>query len=494
MPEALKSRLPLSFASIKAPAMVCLITANGGGTKLLQSFLDSHPQIYNIPAYPMIYFYPHWIDWEKQLADCWNWEAIIDKFCEKHASVIDSRRIVGFNGLDQLGDNKDEHVEIDEGLFRQYLKEMLQGEPIKRTTFLLAVHYAFALCNGEDISKEKVLLWHHHDYEKFADYLADFPDSIVLGMIRDGRPKVLREYDVFLKVDIGKLSASDAMIYRPYAFNNANLHVFYRLNVIPSLFPMERVYYIRHEDLKFDLEGIMRSLAKLLDIDFCPSMLQTTFNGKLWWGHKIYNMGQVTGTFAGVISKAWVKKFTKVELFVMGGIFLDFNQRYGYENLVYEKDTLWDRILLCTALLWPFSMEWYNLFYYLDPRNHWLLIKTAYLESTGRLPRPDYTWNATYLYKWTYLPFKLYKTRWYCSFLDFSKGLKADGKWKPIAPALLFVSRICFVGAHYVRFLLTLLRMPVIIFRRMAMFYSVLFRRLRHDQSMFAQLLTGQNA
>ena len=112
--------------------MFCLIAAGGGGTKLLQSYLDNHPEIYNIPAYPMLYFYPHWFVWEKEMADSWNLDSIIDIFCDKHASVIDSRKIIGLNGLDSLGDNYNEFIQIDEKEFRWNLKEILSNEPIER--------------------------------------------------------------------------------------------------------------------------------------------------------------------------------------------------------------------------------------------------------------------------------------------------------------------------------------------------------------------------
>ena len=35
------------------------------GTKLVQSQLESSKEILTIPAYPLLYFYDHWNDWEK---------------------------------------------------------------------------------------------------------------------------------------------------------------------------------------------------------------------------------------------------------------------------------------------------------------------------------------------------------------------------------------------------------------------------------------------
>ena len=46
----------MRFDDIPVPTMVALTPGNGGGSKLLQSFLDSHDQLYMIPAYPLMYF------------------------------------------------------------------------------------------------------------------------------------------------------------------------------------------------------------------------------------------------------------------------------------------------------------------------------------------------------------------------------------------------------------------------------------------------------
>src|SRR5688500_13560901 len=96
--DAIKARWP-SFRAIPAPKVVGLFVGNGVGSKLLQGYLDGAPDLYMIPAYPLIYFYPHWKDWTRQFRGDWSWERAIDLFCEKHASVIDSRSIPGFNGM-----------------------------------------------------------------------------------------------------------------------------------------------------------------------------------------------------------------------------------------------------------------------------------------------------------------------------------------------------------------------------------------------------------
>ena len=118
--EKFSKTVLMKFEQIRVPGVVGLGCGSGIGTKPLQAFLDGHKGIYMIPAYPLVYFYPHWATWEKDLNN-WTWESIINIFCEKHASVLDSRQIPGHNGLRTLGENQTEHVEIDKSLFITYL-------------------------------------------------------------------------------------------------------------------------------------------------------------------------------------------------------------------------------------------------------------------------------------------------------------------------------------------------------------------------------------
>ena len=49
----------LKLSDIKEPSILGFIFYKGGGTKLFHSYLDGHPEIYNIPGFPLLYFYPY---------------------------------------------------------------------------------------------------------------------------------------------------------------------------------------------------------------------------------------------------------------------------------------------------------------------------------------------------------------------------------------------------------------------------------------------------
>ena len=68
------------------------------GTKLVQSQLESSKEILTIPAYPLLYFYDHWNDWEKKYKSL-SAKLVLNLLLKHHASLIDSRKIKGFNGL-----------------------------------------------------------------------------------------------------------------------------------------------------------------------------------------------------------------------------------------------------------------------------------------------------------------------------------------------------------------------------------------------------------
>jgi hypothetical protein len=484
---------------------MCLIFVNGGGTKLLQSYFDTHPEMYNIPGYPMVYFYPHWKTWEKALENNWTWDSIIDIFCERHASVIDSRRIAGLNGLDRLGDKQQDHIEIDEETFRLHLKHILEFEPISRSTFLLAVNYAYALCKGEEISCKKVLLWHHHVFEHLEDFVSDFPDAIIYGMIRDPREKFFRVCNQNRKTDKIKLNESDAMIYRSNVFYYENINYFVTPHKLNDFVNLDNTYFIKHEDLASNLKRVIGNICKMLDIQFLDLLLESTFDGKTWWGHDIYELPKVVGdhgralekkdaklisekALTQVLSKDWKNKRSPLDIFIFEGLWYDFFMKYGYELAYYREDSLWNRILLSLAILCPFSIEKEDLLFYLNPRSHLNFLMTAYYEAVGKYQLKDYTWNATYRYKITYASLKLWRKRLSLKFLELSNKYFDRRNSKFSGRAIIFWARLFYIADQYLRYWKSIVMLPIKYLRRICFYYGS-FRRRVSNRSFLAKLL-----
>jgi hypothetical protein len=480
----------IRFADIKEPKVVGLVVFYGAGTKIFQSYLDGHDQVYNIPAFPLVYLYPHWKQWEVQYQDVWSWDTIINIFCIKHASLLDSRRIQSPNGLDALGEGQDGHLLVEEEQFRLYLKMLLKDEPISRRTFILAVNYAYALCKGEDLNKKKVFLWHHHVFECLEDFAADFPQAILLGFIRDLRAKIYRNYIQHVKHDEDKLNMSDALILRSYVFHHVNYRIFVRPNLLKL--PPKMVVFLKHEDMARDLRGFMTKVAALIGIDFRESLLESTFDGKVWWGHQIYGMPNVENedvsgrekarliseqALKRVLSTEWKKKHPVREIFVLEGIFYDFNNKYGYENFYFKKDSGAERLLLLMAIVLPFDIEIRDTLFYLNPLTHLKLLSASWQEATGKVKRKYYGFNAAYFFKRNYADFRLWKGTLGHKMLDAAESYYQEQPgW--LSACALGTAQIFYVVHNHFRFIGMILCLPIQYLRRLGMYYRGFFRRI----------------
>ncbi|MEQ8607997.1 MAG: hypothetical protein RIB49_14060 [Rhodospirillales bacterium] len=476
------------FEDITEPQMVCLHVANASGSKVFQSFLDGHPQIMMIPAYPLVYFYPHWRRWENELRDNWCWEEIVARFCVQHASVIDSRRIPGHNGMTGLGDTQDQHVALDEALFHAGLLHLLDEQPITSRTFLLAVHYAFALCSGEDISKQKVLVYHIHVQGFAADYLVhDFPEMKVIGMVRDQRSNYKgRYYNSTVAVENAKLNRTDAMVYRRRSFLEMTRILYVAEPSIPGADP-ERVRVINAEDLHHQLEPIMRETAAFLEINYLPLLLESTFGGLLYWGDAIYDMKPTNKFNPRAVSDSWKKELSSVDWFVLEGLFFDYLVTYGYTPYKYLRDTTWNRLKLFLLLFVPSRIEcreWAN---YLKPKTFIEFLQASRAEADGTVPLKDYSFNAYYRHRWGIEGLQIWKPRWFQRFLVNARREALENP-SPGKRAVAHFAQWCYVTANVGRYVWSALLYPYWIIRRWALTLRA-FWRLIHKTNVFPPTL-----
>ena len=459
--------------------MLALVVTGRAGTKILQSFLDGHAGILMVPAYPLMYLYPHWDTWSETYGPDFSWERAIDLFCEKHASVLDSRKVPGLSGLERLGPEQDQHIEVDEGRFRAALAAMLDGLPVRRRTFLLAVHYAYAIAKGWDLESKTVLLYHIHDPTFLKGLVEDFPDLEVWTMLRETKASlasVLRGDGI---VDGEKLNPTDSMRNVGRNFRIGTKLHFDALDRMGTYVSRDQVRAMSHEGLHRDLEGLVTAVCRKLGLEFSPSLLQSTFDGKLWWGD-VTNKTPVNGPDpAATTPNRWKRTLGKLDGYVIEGVASDFYRTYGYERTSYRDDTALNKLLLVLAVLWPSRIEWRTAGFYLDPRTHIRFLQAAIGESAGRIARKDYTWNATYLYKRNYVDLKLWRSRWHERLLDYAARPSREGARRTAGPALIGLSRALYVGAQYARFWVALITYPAQVFRRWGIHYARLWRRLR---------------
>ena len=457
------------FADISEPRMVALVPGNGTGSKVFQGFFDGHPDLYMIPAYPLTYFYPHWELWKIELSKSYNWKSIIDKFCEKHGSILDSRKIPGPNGLRSLGEDQNEFVVIDEKLFREVLSNLLKYEDISSRAFLLSVHYAYAICKGQDLSNKKVLFYHIHIYYYLDNLFLDFPNLKLFVMTRDLRASLKGRISSAYNFDVEKLNMTDAIKFQRYLYLTAIKAYSWNLYKTMKSIKFNNMKVIKHEDLYYNPEKILKLCCNWIDIKFVEELKSVTFDNKTWWGDKIYNMPPTKGVFKRTVSKEWKNSISKRDWFVLEGVFWDCYQTYKYKSELYSRDNLFNRLLLVFVILLPMKYEVSYIYKMFNYKEHYKFLKYAYKESTGDIALVNYTWNGSYLFKNIYKPLKLWKPRWFRVF-----WLKYH---KSYFKSMLRLAITSYIIKSYIDFVFSILSYPLVYIHRCFIMYQRLYRR-----------------
>jgi len=469
------------FSDIPEPRMVALYTGNGSGTKLFQGFLDGHPEIYMVPAYPLMYLYPHWTQWREELAGNWSWTAIIDAFCIQHASVIDTREIPGYDGMSRLGDDRQGYIAINERQFKDFLLHLLQDEPMEARTFLLALHYAYAFCRAEDMTSKKVLVFHIHVHEYVRDYLfRDFPDMLVLATVRDPRSNLFGRYNSSeANIDEQRYDATDAAIFRRRVYFFIMRYFFETMQILDG-FPAERARVVRHEALFYDLPGVMRRTAEFLGIDDDPVMLDITFGGMSWWSDPIYKTGPTNKVNPRIVSLDWQKKIGQRDWYVFEGLFSDYMEKYGYKPLKIERFGLFERMRLLAVIFLPSNVECDEFIAYLRPARIAAYFRNARDEATGRIALKDYTFNAFYRHKWTQRDLNIWRPRWYRQWLVRALSELRETPGNDAAKLRLRAAQGTYLGVSLIRYIWAILSFPIYVGRRYGVTLPAYWRVLRH--------------
>tara|TARA_Y100001970_G_scaffold290297_2_gene423594 strand:+ start:7678 stop:9087 length:1410 start_codon:yes stop_codon:yes gene_type:complete len=462
--------------------MVALYTANGSGTKLYQGFIDGHPEVYMVPAYPLMYFYAHWEEWSSEMPTDRTWADIIDVFCVKHASVIDTRRISGFDGLAELGDDRSEFIAIDEAVFRSYLAHLLANEAISGRTFLLAVHYAYAYCRNENLKLKTVLVYHIHVHEYLPQYLIpDFPELLIIGTVRDPRSNFSGRYNSSeVAVDAHRYDATDAAIFKRRVYYFISRYLYESLEVLSGV-SEDRLRVVRHEDLFYDAPAVLRKTAAFIGISEHPCLSQITFGGQLWWGDQIYDMEPMNTVNPRIVSESWKKKIGRRDWYVFEGLFRNYMRKYGYEPELYTANGWIERIRLYLTMLLPSTVEWGVFIDYLRPTSFAKFIRACCDEASGRTPFKDYGFNAFYRHKWTQKDLRIWRPRRYREYLkkclqnrEVSRGLGAF--------ISLRIAQTVFVAINLIRYVTAIISCPVYLVRRWRVTAGRFWRAARHDE------------
>lgn len=257
------------------------------GTLLLQSLLDSHSQLISLPA---LHGQQLLIQW-KSLARL-NREALVKKFIEMNAHWFNPDIYPGEDlGLSSMGNNFDERVEIDQNSFKNHLDKQLSAHPkITRKSFIISVFYAYNLTLGRDISRGEYIVYPIHSLpKKFAAKLVkDFKQVRFLHTVRNpiqsmGSMFKHLAHNASHRVNLYFFRCIISQLINDFTIH-AGPHRAYGMKPYFEDTADGRIQSraVKLEDIHKDSVNTMKKVCKWLHIEFEPSLLQSTFDGKIW--------------------------------------------------------------------------------------------------------------------------------------------------------------------------------------------------------------------
>lgn len=383
---------------IKMVALSLFIS--GAGTKLLQSQIGNSKELMNLPSYPLLYFYPHWDEWIKKYKKL-NIKKIYKLIIKHHESVINSKKIKGFNGLNNLGKNKNKSILISKTKFKKFFFKYLSNKEINSKNTLIAIHYAFHKSRGKKFTKIKYILFHVHNFEYFKKYLIkDFPDTKLILLVREPLQNFWRRSYTFNQIEKDRYDYSDQQYLKNFTYINLLNQIFLDIDHIDKELTLKKQNKIvRFEDLKTNNISVIKNIYNFLKIKFNTSDLTPKFLGLEWCSHKNYKGYNPKKSFEAKINidPEDEKKFYFHEKLIIENLFFPFYKKFKYK--ISSKNLNFFLFFLYTLLPTKYGIK---LFFSRFNLNYFFIYICRSFRECFKGEMKNYYFNAMYKHKWLY--------------------------------------------------------------------------------------------
>ncbi len=334
-------------------AEVILAVQNYGtsGTLFLQSLLDSHPHVLATPALHSQQFHFFWKGHATP-----SEEKLIDAFCEWHAHWFEPAKVHRQLGLHQMGAAMDEILVIDRDEFTRRLRDRLARVRLDRRAFLLATHRAYADVRGVEPRRPTVLVFPIHGAPRWvaSQLFEDFADALrILHVVREPTQNL---GSVFKHVRAGEgwrhLDAAEcaiAQVLLDFTVHAGAYPVYGSRPYLPELAAASRA--LRLEDLHRAPRPALEALCAWLGIPWSDSLLQSTFDGKLWWNRP--ESKRVSGFSSAIVGNRHDDLFSPLDRARLDSLTRRQRRAWGYRDRVVALHPA----LLVPSLLLPFRIE-----------------------------------------------------------------------------------------------------------------------------------------
>lgn len=286
------------------------------GTTLIQSLLDGHPQLL-VDVYDSRFNH-----WYKKYH---RWTNALRSWTESREKRLDfaERVMVSyiFNEPSQYYHDFLAYISIPE--IKERFRGFVRASQARPQDYLEAYFHALGLASKRMNAQTRFWVDKTLSYEYlFYRYHQWWPNARFIYMVRDPRDvytsykkRDLKNNRPVISIDSFALSWGDSV----RALLDCERSV-----------PQSNRFILRYEDLVRDTEGVMRSVAQFLGIDFDPLMLQPTKGfGSVSWGGNAESGRKQFGVFQDAANK-WHNVLTPREITQLEGLLHREMQSVGY--------------------------------------------------------------------------------------------------------------------------------------------------------------------
>lgn len=319
-----------------------LITTGRTGTDFLQSLLDMHPQVLTFNG--ILYFHDFWEQSKCVKSGSFHLPDFLDEFIGHHIEKFKSRYDIQ-ERKDQLGENKDQSLDLDVGTFKQMVVDLMDGQESSSRNILVAIYAAYASCLGQDLWSKKIFFHHIHHAERLNSYLKDFPDSRIICMTRDPRANFVSGILHWRRYDPHMDQQSHLNYYIERILRDAQVLKERHLSYL----------VIRIEDL--GEKKVLKRLCQWMGIEYHESMERSTWGGLLWHADRLSTRQKDSQGFSkNLLQNNWETVLSGKDQYVLNYLMHDRLIHYGYPH---KKIRFMDRLVVFLFILFPLKFEYH---------------------------------------------------------------------------------------------------------------------------------------
>ena len=322
-----------------------LVTTGRVGSDFFQSLLDSHPEIFVFNGVLRINDF-----WDNSYTTQYNTEYNIDDVINEFIG----KNIVKFKSIydleerkNELGENRNESININIDEYKKHLKNFLNLEPLTSKTLLRAIYLSWAIYLNHDISRKKLFFHHLHHIWKLDSFLKDYPDSKIISMTRDPRASYVSGVENWNNYKKSSNHPSHTFFVLNRTIEDASY-----LNTLKNEFRV-----LKLEDLGSKI--ILERFCSWVNVSFNKCMLHSSWNGLRWWGDKL-STNQIqkneTGFSPSINKNKWKKKLGLIEKSLLNFLLYNRLNWYGYESI--KKSNLIFALPMFLLIVIPTKYEW----------------------------------------------------------------------------------------------------------------------------------------